>query len=232
MQAGFFVQTAAEDAKGNAIRGSSSAGKALITRMAADGHLVGIHTGGTLDHEDHTSALKAGRLASELGAAKTAIKGLTGSAPALVRPPHGTFNAGVSSAYKKLGLTNVLWDIDGDQGKNLPLGDLKTRVTAGIKGMIAGGWKGSTPLAPNIVVLYHDIQKNTSANVGTLIDFIKTETSSLTGGKDTAAFPPLSCGTAAAGPGSSLGPGDFNVPSGGDRLADAGAAGDAEETVA
>jgi peptidoglycan/xylan/chitin deacetylase (PgdA/CDA1 family) len=193
IKAAFFVQTRAEDAAHAKIRGSSPVGKQLITRMAADGHTVGIHTGGKADHEDHTAALAGGRLESELNDAKADVKTLTGKAPTLVRPPHGTHSKGVDAVYKKTGLTNVLWDIDGDQGKNQPLADLQTRVKKGIKAMIAGGWAGTTPMAPNIVVLYHDIQKNTSSNIGALIDLIKSETKAQTGGADTADFPSISC---------------------------------------
>lgn len=199
VQGGFFVQTAAQDAAGAKIRGSSAVGKKLITRMSTDGHKVGIHTGGTRDHEAHTAAEAAGRLDPELTAAKAAITTLTGATPTMVRPPFGKFNTAVSATYSKVGLTNVLWDIDGDQGKDLPLADLKARVTSGISSKVAGGWKGTTPLAPDIVVLYHDIKAGSANNVGTLIDFIKTETTRLTGGADSASFPTVSCTPPACG---------------------------------
>lgn len=185
--AGFFIQTAALDTKGHAMRGSSAVGKTLVARMHAEGHLVGIHTGGTKDHEDHPVAEKAGRLAGELSDAKDYVEKQTGAPAVAVRPPHGTTNAAVEATYKSQGLTNVLWDIDGDQGKNLPLKDLKGRVDSGVRAMNASGWKLSTPI-PHVVVLYHDIQKGTANNIGAVIDHIKTATSKETGGADTAVF--------------------------------------------
>jgi peptidoglycan/xylan/chitin deacetylase (PgdA/CDA1 family) len=208
VQAGFFVQTAAQNAKGKPFRGSSPIGETLIKRMSSEGHLVGIHTGGKIDHESHPKALAAKRLPGELSGAKFAINKLTGKTPTLVRPPFGSSNKAVRALYKTLGLTNVLWDIDGD-AKASSLADIKRNITADLKGVIARGWKGSTPLAPEIVALFHDIRPNTAKNVGAIIDFIKSETTALTAGKDTASFPSISCKTPAAPAGSEFGPGDF-----------------------
>jgi peptidoglycan/xylan/chitin deacetylase (PgdA/CDA1 family) len=190
IQAGFFIQTAAVDAEGHAMRGSTSVGRALVARMQSEGHVVGVHTGGTRGHELHASAQAAGRLATELTAASSYISSETGSAPHWVRPPTGRTNPAVLATYRAVGLENLLWDIDGDEGRNLGLPALSQRVTAGIQDVMARtpAWRGTTPVAPKIVVLYHDIQAGSSDNLGTLIDFIRSETTRLTGGADSAAF--------------------------------------------
>lgn len=182
--AGFFIQS------GVSYRGANKVGRALVKRMNAEGHTVGIHTGGPKDHELHIDAQRAGRLEAELKAAKHYIKEQTGKIPTMVRPPTGKFNEEVAKIYTKVGLTNLLWDIDGDQGKNLSLGVLKERVESGIKKVHSARWKGSTPSAPRIVVLYHDIQKGTAENIGALIDHIKKVTKAVSGDKDTASFGP------------------------------------------
>jgi peptidoglycan/xylan/chitin deacetylase (PgdA/CDA1 family) len=179
--AGFFIQT------GVSYRGANAVGRQLVARMAADGHAVGIHTGGSIDHELHTKAEAKGTLASELAAASSYISKETGSAPTMVRPPTGKSNTAVATTYKKLGLTNLLWDMDGDQGKNLAVPDLKGRIRSEMAGVQKRGWKPSTP-SPNIVVLYHDIQKNTANNLDDLIEHIKKTTVKLSGGADTASF--------------------------------------------
>ncbi|HEU4561277.1 MAG TPA: DUF4157 domain-containing protein [Longimicrobium sp.] len=179
----FFIQT------GVTHRGNNPVGRALVKRMQAEGHKVGIHTGGTADHELHTTAAKAGRLESELNDAKSYVKTQTGEDATLVRPPTGAFNPAVSAIYAKTGLTNLLWDMDGDQGKSLGLADLKTRIESEMKKVQARKWKPSTP-SPTIVVLYHDIQKGTADNLSALIAHIKATTSALSGGKDTATFAP------------------------------------------
>jgi peptidoglycan/xylan/chitin deacetylase (PgdA/CDA1 family) len=95
----FFVQTAAEDDKGNKMRGSSPNGRKLIKRMHDDGHTVGVHTGGKKDHEIHPEAEKAGRLKTELSDAKDFVKDVTGAAPGHVRPPQGKVDAAVEKTY-------------------------------------------------------------------------------------------------------------------------------------
>jgi peptidoglycan/xylan/chitin deacetylase (PgdA/CDA1 family) len=179
----FFIQTGATH------RGNNPIGRALVKRMQAEGHKVGIHTGGTADHELHPAAAKDGRLEGELNAAKSYVKAETGEDATLVRPPTGALNSAVTDIYSKTGLTNMLWDMDGDQGRSLGLRDLKARIESEMKKVVARGWKPTTP-SPNVVVLYHDIQKGTADNLPALITHIKDTTSALSGGKDTAAFAP------------------------------------------
>jgi peptidoglycan/xylan/chitin deacetylase (PgdA/CDA1 family) len=181
IKAGFFIQT------GVSYRGASSVGKDLVKRMHGEGHKVGIHTGGSADHELHTTAAKGGRLKSELDAAKKYIQEQTGETATLVRPPTGAFNKSVSDIYAKVSLTNLLWDMDGDQGKNLSLVELKARVASEMAKVSANGWKPSTP-SPNIVVLYHDIQKGTSEHLDAVISHIEGTVKTLSDGADAAAF--------------------------------------------
>jgi peptidoglycan/xylan/chitin deacetylase (PgdA/CDA1 family) len=188
----FYVQTAAVDADGNPHRGSTKIGQKLITRMNDDGHEVAVHTGGTKDHQKHTK-IPSKQLQKELGDAKAFIKKVTGTEPTHVRPPTGAFDKRVSKDYAAVGLTNVLWDIDGDSGADLGKAELEKRLKAGIKSMVKGGWVGSTPMGRDTtVVLYHDIQKGSSKNLPGLIDLIKTETAAQSPG-DKAVFPAPSC---------------------------------------
>jgi peptidoglycan/xylan/chitin deacetylase (PgdA/CDA1 family) len=181
IKAGFFVQT------GVSYRGASTVGRQLIARMHTEGHKVGIHTGGTTDHELHTRAQKAGRLESELEYAKKFISKETGETPTLVRPPTGALDKDVSATYATVSLTNLLWDMDGDQGKDLALKTLKDRIESEMMKVQSNSWKPSTP-SPNIVVLYHDIQKGTADNLTALIEHIKTTTNTISSGKDNATF--------------------------------------------
>lgn len=181
IKAGFFIQT------GVSFRGAASVGKALVKRMHKEGHTIAIHTGGKQDHELHTNAQKAGRLESELRDAKKYLKDQTGEDTTFVRPPTGLTNKAVLDTYAKSGLTNLLWDIDGDNGKSLPLPTLQKRLMSEMKNVHARGWTPSTPVS-KIVVLYHDIQKNTSDNIDTLIQEVEKNTSTLTGGKSKAKF--------------------------------------------
>jgi len=187
VKGGFFIQTG--------VRGKHKVGKILVKRMEKEGHKVGIHTGGTIDHESHPSAEVAGRLTSELTDAKNYINTETKVTPDLVRPPYGKSNTEVEKVYNKLGLTKLLWDIRGDYNATT-LTELKTRLDSsdpdepGIPAIHARGWKGTTPSHPKIVILYHDLRQATADNIGLLIDHIKSATSTATGGTDTADFAP------------------------------------------
>jgi len=177
-KAGFFIQTHAQGGDGGSIRGNTPNGRKLIRRMHAEGHAIGIHTGGTRDHESHVDAQAAGRLRGELTKARDFIRDTTateteaGVDATMVRPPFGLSDAAVRSTYASLSLTNLLWDIDGDPGGELSLNQLKTNVTNGLSALAAGGWKMTTPSAPKIVVLYHDIRLNSSTHLGAVMDHI------------------------------------------------------------
>lgn len=177
-KAGFFIQTHAQGADGRPIRGNTPNGRRLIRRMHAEGHAIGIHTGGTRDHESHIDAQAAGRLRGELTRARDFIRDTTateteaGVDATLVRPPFGSSDAAVRGTYTSLSLTNLLWDIDGDPGGELSLDQLKTNVTNGLSALAAGGWRMTTPSAPKIVVLYHDIRRNSSTHLGAVMDHI------------------------------------------------------------
>jgi peptidoglycan/xylan/chitin deacetylase (PgdA/CDA1 family) len=177
-KAGFFIQTHALDGEGNPHRGNTRVGRQLIRRMHAEGHAIGIHTGGTRDHESHVAAQAAGRLRGELTRARDFIRDTTatdteaGVDATLVRPPFGSSDTAVRSTYASLSLTNLLWDIDGDPGGEVSLDQLKINVTNGLSALAAGGWRMTTPSAPKIVVLYHDIRRNSSTHLGAVMDHI------------------------------------------------------------
>ncbi len=181
IKAGFFIQTHVTH------RGANPVGRALVKRMDDEGHAVGVHTGGTRDHELHTKAQKAGRLQGELEAGKAYIKDQTGEDATYVRPPRGVHDKQVLNTYNRAGLTNIMWDLDGDQGADLSETVLKKRVVSGLTTLKNNNWTKTTPLS-KIVILYHDIQLGTSTHIGTLIDYIKTITARLTKNKSKAKF--------------------------------------------
>jgi peptidoglycan/xylan/chitin deacetylase (PgdA/CDA1 family) len=127
------------------------------------------------------------------------------SSPKLVRPPYGvpfiktmgtkkrkrTFTKSdeekVSKIYANVGLTNVMWDIDGDGGGNLSLSTLLERLSRELSRLQRSGWKCKDP-SMHIVVLYHDIQPGTSDNLLAIIEHIKVTTEKITNGKDRVEF--------------------------------------------
>lgn len=177
-KAAFFVQTHVP------FHGGSKIGQALIRRMRQDGHDVGIHTGGKIDHERHPKTFQDGRLESELSDAKERIKELTGAPAKLVRAvggdrDTGTTRTGIENIYKKLNLTHLHWDIDGDQGGSHTIDKLTLLFNAGLSALTKGArgtyllLSGGGRPSKSIVVLYHDIRPGTANNIGGVIDYIR-----------------------------------------------------------
>lgn len=178
----FFIQT------GVSYRGANPIGRELVARMAAEGHAVGVHTGGTIDHESHIATQKAGRLERELESACEYIRTYTGHTPKFVRPTYGATNPAVRKAYAKVGLTSVLWDVDGDGGRNLTPAALQLQLRNGLSEVAQRNWRATTPAAPAIVLLYHDIQAGTSSHVPDVISTIRSLTRELDPKHATAIF--------------------------------------------
>lgn len=77
----------------------------LIRRIAAEGHQLGNHT------YNHIDLLKADRreIADEVDRCAKVIRDITGSAPQVVRPPHGFRDAVVLEVMAERGLKVVEW---------------------------------------------------------------------------------------------------------------------------
>lgn len=180
----FFIQT------GVSYRGAHPVGRELVARMAADGHTVGVHTGGTVDHESHIVTQKEGRLEGELEAACEYIRTHTGCSPAYVRPTYGATNEAVLKTYAKVGLTPLLWDVDGDRngGCDLGLATCRQRLRDGLRYVADRDWKATTAAAPTIVLLYHDIRSGTSTYVPDLVATVRNLTKELDPGNGEAVF--------------------------------------------
>jgi len=171
MKAVFFVQTHV------AIRGGSDVGQRLITRAAAAGHVVGVHTGSTRDHVDHrlravTPAYDWNRdrvldardgangLESDLLRAKARIKTLAGKEPVLVRPTYGATDRRVRAVYRTLGLQMVFWNVDSRDALDRSLGP--TVIAANVRRQVREQVRAGRGL---IIVLFHDINSTTQAHL-------------------------------------------------------------------
>jgi peptidoglycan/xylan/chitin deacetylase (PgdA/CDA1 family) len=111
VKAVFFVQTR------NAQGGGCREGRALLYRTHVAGHVLGLHTGTTRGHVSHTGMASA-ELDRSLCDGKKDLDALTGSKPALVRPPYWWFNAGTLEQYERHDLSMMLSDIKAYDGVN------------------------------------------------------------------------------------------------------------------
>jgi peptidoglycan/xylan/chitin deacetylase (PgdA/CDA1 family) len=109
IKAVFCVQT------GDTRAGASAAGRALMQRAHAEGHVLALHTA-TQGHRSHVRMDDA-VLADSLLDGVADLERITGRAPALVRPPFWSYDARTAGLYAEAGLHMLLTDINARDGK-------------------------------------------------------------------------------------------------------------------
>jgi len=105
----FFLQTRDPRA------GGSEAGRALMRREHAEGHVLAVHSGSPRGHIDHR-LLPDAELERTLADAESDIAAVAGVAPDLVRPPFWNYDARTLAAYRKRGLRMLLTDVSANDG--------------------------------------------------------------------------------------------------------------------
>ncbi|MGH8737798.1 MAG: polysaccharide deacetylase family protein [Burkholderiales bacterium] len=155
IKAVFFLQT--RDSRA----GASKAGRALMRREHAEGHVLAVHSGSPRGHIDHM-LLPDAELDRTLADAEADIAAITGRAPDLVRPPFWNYDARTLAAYRKRGLHMLLTDVSANDGViyfwNISLrrrshirnalAELRERIAAGALPVVGG-------VIP-LVVTFHD----------------------------------------------------------------------------
>jgi peptidoglycan/xylan/chitin deacetylase (PgdA/CDA1 family) len=109
IKAVFFVQTRARGA-------SAEAGRALLVRTHAEGHVLGLHSGSARGHVNHRW-MPLVELDQSLQDGIQDLTALAGRAPKLVRPPFWSWDARTRAAYEAHGLAMLLTDINARDGK-------------------------------------------------------------------------------------------------------------------
>lgn len=109
IKAVFFVQTRWPEA------GGSILGRQLMQRLAAEQHVLGLHSGSVRGHISH-SEMTPIELEATLRTGIADIEALSGETAALVRPPFWEFNAATLAAYKRSGLQMLSTDASARDG--------------------------------------------------------------------------------------------------------------------
>ena len=155
IKAVFFVQTRDPRA------GGSAAGRALMRREHAEGHVLGVHSGSPRGHIDHCLMPDA-ELERTLANAKRDIAAIAGRPPDLVRPPFWDYDARTLAAYRRLGLRMLLTDVSANDGV-IYVFDVSFRrrshirdALAGLREKIAAGGLPVVGGAIPLVVAFHD----------------------------------------------------------------------------
>lgn len=124
----------------------------VLTRMAAEGHVVGNHS---WSHPRLTSLSVEGA-GWQIDATAAVVQQATGVAPTLVRPPYGLSNDTVLAVLAERGDASILWSVDTEDWRNRDVGITTQRALAGA--------------APGAIILMHDIHPSTVQAVPGIVD--------------------------------------------------------------
>jgi peptidoglycan-N-acetylglucosamine deacetylase len=126
--------------------------EALARRIAGEGHEIGNHT---WNHERLTTLSRTG-IRQNLQRAAEVVERVTGTSPALVRPPFGASNNSVATAA---GAPIVLWTVDSRDWRNRDPDQVHERVTAAVR--------------PGAIVILHDTRKTSVDAVPRILDTLE-----------------------------------------------------------
>ncbi|WP_338476653.1 polysaccharide deacetylase family protein [Pseudomonas khavaziana] len=163
IKAVFFLQTEA------ARSGGSSRGRKTMEREHVAGHILAFHTA-TAFHTNHRW-LNDAELERTLTEGAADIASITGTPPALVRPPFWNYDKRTFAAYQRHGMQVLLTDLSANDGKiwgfngsprrraNLyrQLSLVRERIALGELPTVAG-------VIP-VVVTFHDINRYTARHM-------------------------------------------------------------------
>lgn len=176
LKAAFFVQTDVAHRMGSAV------GRLVVRDIHAQGHLIAIHTGSTSDHEKHWKRVAEpaedidgdrkpdgdNGLETDMIRAKQHILSAIGQTPKYVRAvggelasPWSIFGRGkVVQVYDKFNLKHIRWDVDSHDNQPPRPGPEKVveNLMHGVEEALASG-------KTELVVLFHDINETTAANL-------------------------------------------------------------------
>lgn len=135
-------------------KGRARAGRALLRREIAQGHLVGTHT----VHHPHLSRIGEKEVADEIGGAVDLVERATGRRPTLFRPPFGEMPPAADTVVDKRGLGLVLWTTSVRDYEIADAADIAGRVLEELERRGGG------------VVLLHDTHAPTADALPLILD--------------------------------------------------------------
>ena len=124
----------------------------VLLRELRNGDVLGDHT------FTHPDLLVSGGVRAQLQRTIAAIRGLTGYAPCVFRPPYGDYDQAVVQSARSLGLATVLWNIDPADYTQPGVSAIEQRVLAQVQpGSIiishdGGGPRGQTLAAYPVII--------------------------------------------------------------------------------
>ena len=95
--------------------GGTPVGRAVMQRIAEQGHVLGLHSVSPRGHVAHHT-IPTNDLVVLLLKAKLILRDISGTEPVLVRPPYGTYTPVTRAIYQQLGLHMLMADIRAKDG--------------------------------------------------------------------------------------------------------------------
>ena len=128
-----------------------------VRQLAEAGHEVMNHS---LDHA-HFSKLGENEITANIEKCNELIKAQTGVKPTLFRCPYGEYDDHVIEAVRSVGMTPIQWDVDSLDWKEIPAGEIQSRVLKKIQ--------------PGSIVLFHNAAKHTPEALPGIIEALQKD---------------------------------------------------------
>ena len=130
--------------------------KSVVTRAAAEGHELGVHT---WSHIKMNSSSRA-KVDSEISRTQKVIAAASGTSPRVMRPPYGATNKTlIDHMYNRYGMASILWDVDTLDWRK-----------PGVEKVISTAVNKATP---GSIILVHDIHASTVAALEGIVTGLK-----------------------------------------------------------
>lgn len=121
------------------------------------GHEIGNHS----NTHPYMTTLSKDQMCAEINACNDKIEAVTGTRPTVFRPPYGDYDNAVIEAVDSLQMHTIQWDVDSLDWKDLPAGDIISRVC----GKVTSG----------SIILFHNAAKNTPEALPAILDKLLSE---------------------------------------------------------
>jgi len=158
--------------------GGTPVGRAVMHRIAEQGHVLAIHSVSPRGHVAHPT-IPTNELVVLLLKAKLILRDISGTEPVLVRPPYGTYTPATRAIYQQLGLHLLMADISARDGIIYGYNGSLTRhwhlhaALSGIKKSLERRVPGDKPYT--VVMQFHDLNPYTARHMTEYLHILTEE---------------------------------------------------------
>lgn len=170
----FFVQTR------NRNGGGSDIGRAVLRRIHAEGHVIGLHSADSRGHVSHLR-MSVEQLHQTLVQGKEDIRAITGHAPELVRPPYLAYSDNTLALYEANGYKMLLSDVQARDGVihffNISF-RRRSHLRAELQAVRRHASRGELPQVADsipVIVTFHDVNPFTARRFGEYLRILVEE---------------------------------------------------------